>query len=84
MAGKTSITVIPGERPTVRQVAQWPPTVSVAQAALAMGISRAHAYRLIAQGGNAFPVETEKMGNRRVVMTASLLRWLRLRDRTAG
>lgn len=65
------------QRPTLEDIGNWPPTVSVEDAARAIGISRAHAYRLLNKG--QFPVEAELVGNRRVVMTESLLRWLRLK-----
>ena len=47
-------------RPTLATVRRWPASVSVPQAALALGISQAAAYAAIAAG--SFPVKTIRVG----------------------
>lgn len=51
-----------------------PLTYSVAQAARLLGISRSHAYDLIARG--EFPVTTRTLGRRRLIPRAALDRYL--------
>lgn len=48
-------------RPTLATVRKWPASVSVPQAALALGISQAAAYAAIARG--TFPCKTSRIGN---------------------
>lgn len=62
------------ERPTLAEIRTWPATVSVEQAALALGCSRPHAYESIKRG--RFPVRTLRVGTRMVVVTESILRLL--------
>ena len=61
-------------RPSLDEIRTWPPTVSVTRAALALGVSRALAYRSIDEG--KFPVETVKVGKKLSVLTVSLIRVL--------
>lgn len=61
-------------RPTLDEVRGWPATVSVAEAALALGISRAYAYRCIQ--GSQFPVRTLLVGSRLLVSTPALIAFL--------
>lgn len=62
------------QRPTLDEVKASPATVSVEFAALAIGISRAYAYRLLQR--NVFPVRTRLVGSRRLVVTAALIAYL--------
>ncbi len=57
--------------PTLAEVRKWPATVSVPQAATALGCSRSQLYTLIKRG--EAPVRTLSFGQRHVVITASLL-----------
>lgn len=57
--------------PTLEEVKAWPATVSVEEAAAALGISRAHAYDLIKNGD--FPAKAFPVGRRIRVTTASIL-----------
>ncbi|MFC4466710.1 DNA-binding protein [Streptomyces xiangluensis] len=57
--------------PTLAEVKRWPATVSVPQAAPAMGCSRSQLYELIKRG--EAPVRTLSYGRRHVVITASLV-----------
>lgn len=59
------------EQPTLSEVRSWPATCSVAQAAAALGVSRAHAYGQIRTGN--FPVRTLAVGGKIRVITADLL-----------
>lgn len=61
-------------RPTLAEVAGWPATVRVPQAALALGCSRSELYDQIREG--TAPVRTLEFGRRRVVITADLVRLL--------
>lgn len=61
-------------RPSLNEIRTWPPTVSVRRAALALGVSRALAYRSINEG--KFPAETVKPRKRLMVLTESLIRTL--------
>lgn len=63
------------ESPTLAKIKQeWPPTVDVAAAAIAFGLSRSHAYDLISRG--EFPAKVIKVGNRYRVITESVIRAL--------
>jgi excisionase family DNA binding protein len=57
--------------PTLDEVRRWPATVSVEDAAAALGISRAHAYDLIKS--KAFPARAISVGRRIRVTTSSIL-----------
>jgi len=59
------------QRPTLAEIREWPATVSVTSAALALNVSRAHLYQQISQ--EAAPVRTLKVGNRISVVTSSIL-----------
>lgn len=63
-------------RPTLATVRRWPPSVSVGQAALALGVSQSAAYAAITAG--TFPVKTIRVGEpgRIKVLTASLVNLL--------
>jgi hypothetical protein len=56
---------------TLAAVKKWPPTVSVTEAARALGVSRASAYTAISAG--EFPVATIQVNQKRRVLTASLI-----------
>jgi hypothetical protein len=58
-------------RPTLAAIRKWPPTVSPAQAAPALGISRRAMYAAIAAG--RCPVRVIRVGGRLHVVTASLV-----------
>lgn len=57
--------------PTLEDIKTWPATVTVAQAAKALGISRSHLYELIRIG--EAPVKVLKLGSSARVITASLI-----------
>lgn len=59
------------EAPTLDEIRTWPAAVSVARAAEAFGVSRAHAYECLRIG--TFPARTLKFGSRTVVVTASIV-----------
>lgn len=59
--------------PTLDDIKTWPATVSVAEAARALGISKSQLYELIRT--NQAPVTTLNLGSIRVI-TASLVRLL--------
>ncbi|MFF5919565.1 helix-turn-helix transcriptional regulator [Streptomyces flavochromogenes] len=61
-------------QPTLADVRKWPATVSVPQAAAAIGCSKSHLYELVRRGES--PVKTIQLGNRHVVITADLVRLL--------
>lgn len=61
-------------RPTLAQIRKWPATVSVPQAATALGFSRSGLYEQIKRG--EAPVRVLSSGRRHVVITASLIRLL--------
>lgn len=61
-------------QPTLADVRSWPATVSVAQAATALGCSKSHLHERIKQGD--CPVKTIPFGTRYVVITADLVRLL--------
>jgi hypothetical protein len=60
--------------PTLADVRMWPATVSVAQAATALGCSKSHLHERIKRGDA--PVKTIPFGARHVVITASLVQLL--------
>lgn len=60
--------------PTLDDVRGWPATVSVSDAAPAIGVSKSHLYELAARG--AAPCRVIRVGSRYRVVTASLLRVL--------
>lgn len=57
--------------PTLAEIRKWPATVSVPQAATALGCSRSQLYELIKCG--EAPVRTLSFRSRHVVITASLV-----------
>ncbi|MFJ6846405.1 helix-turn-helix transcriptional regulator [Streptomyces griseoluteus] len=61
-------------QPTLTEVRKWPATVSVTEAARAIGCSRAHLYERVKRGDS--PVKTISLGTRHVVITADLVRLL--------
>lgn len=63
------------KRPTMDEVRAWPATVSVEDASLAIGISKAYGYELISQG--RFPCQVLPLGPKRYqVLQAGLVRLL--------
>lgn len=60
-----------GSRPTLNEVRAWPATVGVGRAADALGVGRSTAYSAIRAG--KFPARTVQVGDRVMVLTASLL-----------
>ncbi|MFD8967721.1 DNA-binding protein [Streptomyces sp. NPDC059568] len=58
-------------QPTLTEVRSWPATVSVQQAARALGCGKSKLYDLIARG--EAPVRTLSFDKRVVVITASLV-----------
>lgn len=63
------------DNPTLGDVERWPATVSVVDASLALGISKSLGYDLARRG--EFPAKVMTVGNRRRVITASLIAALR-------
>ncbi|MFF1548730.1 helix-turn-helix transcriptional regulator [Streptomyces sp. NPDC058291] len=61
-------------QPTLAEVRKWPATVSVSDAARAIGCSRSHLYERVKRGDS--PVKTINVGTRHVVITADLVRLL--------
>lgn len=61
-------------QPTLADIRKWPATVSVTDAARAIGCSRGHLYALVKRGES--PVKTIPVGARHVVITADLVRLL--------
>jgi excisionase family DNA binding protein len=59
---------------TLSELRLWPATVDVSTAAAAFGISRSHAYELVARG--EFPAKIIRIGRRYRVITASIIRAL--------
>lgn len=57
--------------PTLHEVRDWPATVSITQAATALGISTSHLYALAGQ--DAAPCRIIRIGARYRVSTASLV-----------
>ncbi|MFD8945265.1 DNA-binding protein [Streptomyces californicus] len=60
--------------PTLEEIRTWPATISVPEAATALGISRSHLLVLIKRGES--PVRTLSFGARHRVVTADLVRLL--------
>ncbi|MEU4804324.1 helix-turn-helix domain-containing protein [Actinosynnema sp. NPDC023587] len=60
--------------PTLDEIRLWPAMVSVEDAAWALRVSRAYAYRLLQHG--QLPVRTKLVGSRRVVVTSSLISYI--------
>lgn len=60
--------------PTLHEIREWPASVDVNAAAAAFGISRSHAYDLVARG--EFPAKVIRVGSRYRVITASIIRAL--------
>ena len=58
-------------RPTLAAIRRWPPTVPVAKAGTALGLSRSSMYDAIRSG--RCPVATTEVNGRRHVVTASLV-----------
>ncbi|MGC5012964.1 hypothetical protein ACLQ2R_19555 [Streptosporangium sp. DT93] len=65
-------------QPTLTEIREWPATVDVTPAALAVGVSRAHLYEAIKQG--TAPVRTIQVGKRIKVVTSSILALLEGND----
>ncbi|MFJ5046405.1 DNA-binding protein [Streptomyces sp. NPDC088719] len=65
--------VTPGP-PTLDEIRAWPATISVPEAANALGISRSHLLVLIKRGES--PVRTLSFGARHRCVTADLVRLL--------
>ena len=65
-----------GDRPpTLAEIReQWPAAVDVPNAGAAFGLSRSHAYELVARG--EFPAIVIKLGSRYRVLTESIIRVL--------
>jgi excisionase family DNA binding protein len=57
--------------PTLEEIKTWPATVSVGQAASALGVSRSHLYEQLRLG--AAPVGVVRVGTRVRIVTASVL-----------
>ncbi|MER7694259.1 helix-turn-helix domain-containing protein [Streptomyces sp. NPDC097610] len=62
------------QRPTLDEIRAWPATVSVPEAAAALGISKTYLYDLIKR--NESPVKLVPLQGRNRVITASLVRLL--------
>jgi excisionase family DNA binding protein len=62
---------VPTARQTLAKLKRWPATVSVEEAATALGIGRSTAYELLRRG--EFPAATITCGSRKLVLTSSLL-----------
>lgn len=62
------------DAPTLDEIRGWPASVDVPVAATAFGISRSHAYELIARG--VFPAKVIQVGTRYKVITASIVQAL--------
>lgn len=60
--------------PTLEEIRAWPATVSVPQAAPALGCSSSQLFTLLRRG--ECPVKTLSYGRRHVVITADLIRVL--------
>ncbi|AGK78599.1 helix-turn-helix transcriptional regulator [Streptomyces microflavus] len=60
--------------PTLAEVREWPATVSVPEAARALGVSKSHLHDLVKRG--EAPVRTLSFGTSRRVVTASLVHLL--------
>lgn len=64
----------PVDAPTLDEIRRWPASVDVPVAATAFGISRSHAYELVAR--DAFPAKVIHVGSRYRVITASIIQAL--------
>ncbi|WP_371614769.1 helix-turn-helix transcriptional regulator [Streptomyces sp. NBC_00454] len=74
---------MPPKRPTLAEVRSWPATISVVEAASALGCSKTYLYDRINQGDA--PVKAIQVGDRRcMVITADLIRLLSGEDREAA
>jgi hypothetical protein len=62
------------KQPTLADIRKWPATVTVAQAATAIGCSSTFLYDRIKRGDS--PVKTIPIGARHVIITADLVRLL--------
>ncbi|WP_406345523.1 DNA-binding protein [Streptomyces sp. NBC_00648] len=69
-------------RPTLADIRTWPATVSVPQAAKALGCSANHLHSRIKRGDS--PVKTLPFGSRHVVITADLVRLLSGEERKSA
>jgi hypothetical protein len=65
---------MPATVPTLDEIRTWPATVSVPQAATALGISKTYLHDLIKR--NEAPVKVLPLNGRHRVITASLVRLL--------
>ncbi|MFR0354111.1 DNA-binding protein [Streptomyces sediminimaris] len=65
---------MPATVPTLDEVRAWPATVSVPQAATALGVSKSYLHELIKSGQS--PVKTLPLQGRHRVITASLVHLL--------
>jgi hypothetical protein len=72
----------PKTRPTLADIRKWPATISIPQAASALGCSARHLQERVRQGDS--PVKTLPFGKRNVVITADLLRVLSGEERGAA
>ncbi|MFI8279764.1 hypothetical protein ACIGBH_33670 [Streptomyces sp. NPDC085929] len=68
--------------PTLAEIRTWPATISIPQAATALGCSKSHLHEAIKRDES--PVKTIPFGSRRVVITADLIRLLSGEDREAS
>lgn len=66
--------LLTAERPTLEEVRQWPATVGIPAASVALGISRSHGYELAAR--DEFPARTIRAGGSVRVITADLIKLL--------
>ncbi|MFD5673684.1 DNA-binding protein [Streptomyces sp. NPDC127040] len=69
-------------QPTLADIRKWPATISIPQAATALGCSKSYLHDAIKR--NESPVKTIPFGSRRVVITADLVRLLSGEDREAS
>ncbi|MGH6654155.1 MAG: helix-turn-helix domain-containing protein [Actinocrinis sp.] len=70
-------------RSTLQQIKhEWPATCTIPKVADALGISPSYAYELAKSDG--LPFKTFKLGGRRLVRTADLIRFLEDGDPTPG
>lgn len=64
--------------PTLDDIRTWPPTVDVATASSALGISKSYGYELVRR--NEFPCRVLKVGTRCRVISAALITVLEGRE----
>ncbi|MFD7786514.1 helix-turn-helix transcriptional regulator [Streptomyces nojiriensis] len=69
-------------QPSLADIRKWPATISIPQAAQALGCSKSYLHEAIKRGES--PVKTIPFGSRRVVITADLVRLLSGEDREAS